>query len=147
MNNYSHPEHGSSNTSPKDVAQMKTLLSSHLDGQVENLDYNITSRLSAARHRALAGEQRPGRSMGVSRLLLVGGMCTAVLASLLVTQIATDSDISQTPQVTLIDPAVQSGSVQKQTHIVEDLQLLSASDDIEFYESLEFLEWIETNSG
>ncbi len=147
MNNHNHPERGSGNTLPKDSVEMKTLLSSHLDDQVDNLDYNITSRLSAARHRALAGEQRLERSVGVSRLVLVGGMCTAVLASLLVTQITTDSDISQTQQVALIDSAVQPGSVEKQTHIVEDLQLLSASDDIEFYESLEFLEWIETNSG
>lgn len=147
MSDHNHPEHTSNNALPKGAVELKALVSSHLDGQVDNLDFNITSRLSAARHRALAGEQRQGRSMGVSRLVLTGGMCAAILTTLLVTQMATDPDTSRTPQVALMDSIDQPGSADRQTHLVEDLQLLSATDDIDFYESLEFLEWMETNSG
>ena len=33
------------------------------------------------------------------------------------------------------------------THFIEDLNILSATDDIDFYQSVEFLEWMENNAG
>jgi len=64
---------------------------------------------------------------------------TAVLAIAVVLGLQFYS--STTPQST---DAV--GQLSQQA-LIEDLNLLSSSDDIEFYQSVEFLEWMASNSG
>lgn len=112
-------------------------LSSHLDEQVEKLDFNTTSRLSAARHRALAQGQT---SWGMPRSAwpaLIGWSCAAVLVFYIGSQSAIQ--VVEVPDMALV--AVEP------TSIIEDLTLLSSTDDIDFYQSVEFLEWMELNSG
>ncbi len=123
-------------------------LQSHLDAQVNDLDFNISTKLSAARHRALAQEQHNEHAQTKSldsRFNWSTAMgTTAVLAITFFIALPffpTDElPINNTEEVAISGPL--SGQV-----LMEDLNLLSASEDIEFYQSVEFLEWMESNSG
>ena len=135
----------SSNSNPdkltEDEITVQNVLNKHLDAQVENLDFNISSKLSAARHQALAGEPRISKkSFGIVGLqwpALVVASCAVVLVAFLAVQLNTEAPEADSSQLTTYEP----------TLFIEDLNILSAADDIDFYQSVEFLEWMENNAG
>lgn len=161
----------SSNSNPdvlsEDELALQNVLNKHLDAQVENLDFNISSKLSAARHQALAGEPRVSKkSFGIAGLqwpALVAASCAVVLVAFLAVQLnmeAPEADSSQlavvlAPEADSLQLAVveapEADSLQlatyEPTHFIEDLNILSAADDIDFFQSVEFLEWMESNAG
>ena len=117
-------------------------LQEHLDSKVETLDFNVTSKLSAARRRALASEQTSSTSDGFSNKLfksqaLVGGVAVMVLTVFLGSQLM--------PQQ--VAPTIEQASELTHTSLIEDMTMLSSSEDIEFFEAIEFLEWMESNAG
>jgi hypothetical protein len=124
-----------------DEFAMQSVLNEHLDAQVENLDFNITSKLSAARHQALAGQSSAvsGRFtfVGLQWPGLVVASCAVVLVAFLALQFNTLAPEADSQQV----------AINESTHFIEDFNILSATDDIDFYQSVEFLEWMENNSG
>ena len=135
----------SSNSNPdkltEDEITVQNVLNKHLDAQVENLNFNISSKLSAARHQALAGEPRISKkSFGIVGLqwpALVVASCAVVLVAFLAVQLNTEAPEADSSQLTTYEP----------TLFIEDLNILSAADDIDFYQSVEFLEWMENNAG
>lgn len=152
----------SDNTSPPNnslneaEAKIGEALKAHLDMQAENLDFSVTSKLSAARHRALAQERLPehnGKNANHSRTRssgswfnwtnAVGSTAVVALAIVLGTQFY-PLNTSQNNGVT--GPAIPTEQLAQHT-LMEDLNMLSAADDIEFYQNVEFLEWMENNSG
>lgn len=142
MNTKSTSEGTSEDSLTKDELLLKRSLQSHLDAKVDNLDYTVTSKLSAARHRAMSAKSESRYKTNTSDAWFswttVAGS-TAVLAIAAVLGLQMFS--SQTMQ-----PA-DSFDQTAQHVLMEDLNLLSSSDDIEFYQSVDFLEWMENNSG
>ena len=132
----------------QDEQTLKVHLSSHLDAQTEALDYNITSKLSAARHRALAAEQASESSWlaGISWNMVARGTVAAAFLAFMVNQMIVDDTTPSEPLVAEVETQTEP-VITTTANIIEDLHLLSATDDIDFYQSVEFLEWMEMNSG
>ena len=126
----------------EDELWLKQSLRKHLDGQVDDIDFTVASKLSAARHRAIAQEplKEQKTSLGMSSFNWTSALTsTAVLAMVAVvsSQLFRPSPL----------PEVEQAAQVSQDVFMEDIKLLSAKDDIEFYQSVEFLEWMENNSG
>ncbi len=126
-------------------------LRTHLDSQADHLDFNTTSKLSAARRQALAQEPVGESNISFARSRLASWFnWTTVVGSTAVIAAAIFLGL----QFNLMNPSQVGGPAEwttenqvSQQMLIEDLNLLSASDDIEFYQSVEFLEWMESNSG
>lgn len=111
-------------TAPDDDARWLQNALSELDAQQQSIDYVTRSKLSAARARALdSPPQRQwfARPAIATAMLLV--VCSAVYFNY--------------PQ----QPPAQSVPLMAS----QDLPILSSSEDLEFYQSLEFLEWMDAN--
>lgn len=141
MKKTSHSSNSNPDKLTEDEITVQNVLNKHLDAQVENLDFNISSKLSAARHQALAGEPRISKkSFGIVGLqwpALVVASCAVVLVAFLAVQLNTEAPEADSSQLATYEP----------TLFIEDLNILSAADDIDFYQSVEFLEWMENNAG
>jgi len=133
-----------------DELWLKGKIQQHLDTEVENLDFNVTSKLSAARHRALdqstsdttrSGSDSTAWKPWFNTRNLAGGTAVLTLAVLIGNQLYPPAAI-QTPTMQI----PTENSTLASSDLMEDLTLLSSSDDLEFYQSIEFLEWIESNS-
>jgi len=142
MNENSTPLPGKDRNPGEDEQWVRRAVQQHYDQEVENLDFNVVNKLSAARHRALdqdvsgvgkAGAYRPRWSV------LLAGSAALALAIVVGKQI----------YVPGVEPlTITAESISPNTsNLIEDLPLLSATEDIEFYQSLEFLEWMASNSG
>lgn len=121
-------------------------LRDHLDAQSNNLDFNVTSKLSAARHRALAQETNTST---VGSFISWFSWKTAVASTAVValTIFATQQFYQTNPEPAIgVNDSIAANQVPQQV-LIEDLELLTASDDIDFYQSVEFLEWMAINSG
>jgi hypothetical protein len=89
----------------------------------ENLDGRTRSRLTQARHAALA-ELESGKSQRIRWMLPAGAAAAGVLAVAM---------LSNRAPVTQIEaPAV-----------VEDIEIITAEDSLEMYENLEFYAWLD----
>ena len=98
-----------------------------MDRSCAALDGATQSRLNSMRHAVLAQGQRKGLrlfSMRKPLLLPFGGLVTACVLVMAV--------VLQAP--TLPDAAP-----------VEDLDLLTATEELDFYEEYEFYQWLATN--
>ena len=141
MNKHYQAQQTHSDSLSEDEIAVQRVLNKHLDAQVDELDYTITSKLSAARHKALAGESRSGRRTfdfaGKQWPRVFVASCAVVLVALLALQLENSVPEADNIQVAVNEP----------THFIEDLNILSAADDIEFYQSVEFLEWMENNAS
>jgi hypothetical protein len=97
-------------------------ITEQLDAGVERLDGATRSRLTQARHRALAARHRPRWILPAA-----GG---AVLASIVAVMVW----MGRTPDVT---PG----------YSVSDFEMLTSSDSIELYRDVEFLQWLDEKEG
>lgn len=97
-----------------------------LDRSCAALDGATQSRLNAMRHAALAQGRQRRRSFPL--LLPFGGLVTASVLALAI--------MLQTPSQDDTLPAAAP---------VEDLDLLTASEELDFYEEYEFYEWLATS--
>lgn len=96
-----------------------------LRDSAEHLDGHTRSRLTQARHAALAEIERH-RSQRVRWLLPAGAAAAAVLAVFLL-----QGRIAVAPVTT--EPVAA----------VEDIELMTAEDSLEMYENLEFYAWLD----
>lgn len=96
-------------------------ISATLDQQVTEIDPNISQRLAAARHTALQELHKPHRSVSPVIMLAMAASVIAVVVSVLLWQPGAPGTI----------PAL------------EDLPILSAGEDFELLEDLEFYRWLE----
>ena len=141
MNKHSQDPKFSTDSLSEDAVAVQRVLNRHLDAQLDDLDYTITSKLSAARHKALAGESRTGSSKYVfsgqrwARPLVAS--CAVVLVAIVALQLNKAVPEIETTQV----------AINESTRFIQDLNILTAADDIDFYQSVEFFEWMENNSG
>lgn len=126
-----------------DEQWLEALLTQHLDANVESLDFNVSSKLSAARHRALASAEEANSFSGSKHMQWWSWPSLFVSSAVLAMAIFTGIQLFPSPDESTSNLAAHA----TQSKLMEDLTLLSASDEIEFYQSMEFLEWMEHNSG
>ena len=120
-----------------DDRAVQKALNQHLDARVESLDFNVTSKLAAARHRALDQQAAPSLWQSFFRWQsLAGGTAALAVAYLIGAQLLITPEALQPTVAT--DPAAGD--------LMADLPILAEGDDIEFYQNIEFLEWLESNS-
>lgn len=120
-----------------DEIAVKQTLSQHLDNEVEQIDFTVASKLSAARQRALAQQSTSTSWYG---RLGWQHLATAVASLALVYVLASQIPGTNAP------PPTEPGTEFVAVNLMEELSLLAEGDDIEFYQNLEFLEWLENNS-
>ena len=99
-----------------------------LEQSAERLDHHTVQRLERARTAALKGHER-------SAPRRVAPWVGVAVAASLVAAVALDvwqssERVPQAPEVA-----------------TNDMELMTAQDDIEFYQDLEFYEWLESNEG
>lgn len=122
-----------------DEQAVKNALDHYLNAEVDKLDFNVTSKLAAARHRALDQPhtyKNAGQTKWSNWQSIAGGGAAMAIAITVGGQLYNPSS----------DVAIQEVPTVAESGIIEDLPLLVSSDDIEFYQSIEFLEWLENNS-
>lgn len=100
-----------------------------LEETVAGLDGETRSKLNRIRHNAIS---RVGRSHINNRLAYIGGALAACLVMALV----------------MFYPASMDQDLDKnmntvQADLIDDLELLSTNDDLDFLEDLDFYEWLE----
>ncbi len=119
-------------------AEIQKLLKKSLDQSTESIDAVTSSRLSAARHRALEHAQTSSPWGWLSPWK--GGLAALSVCVLALSVLLNDNDQAQSANTVATE---QSG-------MFADLEILASKDDVEFYESLDFLLWLENapeNSG
>jgi hypothetical protein len=104
-----------------------------LDQSCDRLDGHTQSRLNSIRHAAVEHglERQPGR-YGRSLLAPFGGLVTACVLVVVV------SLFYQQPVAPV--PAIPDSRTA-----IEDLDILTSAESLEFIESLEFFQWLEEN--
>ncbi len=123
--------------SEKEISQNRFIcdsLKKSLDAEVNELDSTSSAKLISARYRALEQLQTQKQSIftGYGRV----GLAVAVAASIVIT-------------VTLLIEAprqVIEINTSNEATLFENLNILASSDSVEFYQSLDFLIWLENES-
>ena len=149
----------------------------HLNARVDSLDADVTARLSAARQLALAqsvederesdGSSRRGFSSDSRQWsrkkswewskdwwldrsnkwfgwsVAGSGLAAAVVFAVLILKLLP----SEPPGLDTAPVAREIASLDNNNRAIEDMQMLSASDELEFFQTLELLEWIDSNAG
>lgn len=98
-----------------------------LDESVERLDAATRSRLTQARHKALAG--RSGKAARRRWLLPVSAFASTAAAVLAITLWTHQPDSFDTELA------------------LEDLEIIASNTDLEFLQDLEFYEWLESDAS
>ncbi len=106
----------------KDKALMKRA-SSLLDDAAENLDEKTLASLRQIRRKALDSATQ---STGVNWMLPAGGFAAIATVAIVSVSIWTANPIED-----------------ELTHAFSDIELLTSSESLEFYEELEFYAWID----
>ena len=101
----------------------------------EQLDGATRSRLTQARHAALAAAQR---KPAATRWLVpaTAGAAAAVLAVVMTTQ---------TPDIETASPEMTAQTVNEPA--VDELDIITAEDSLEFYRDVEFYAWLDQELG
>ena len=104
-----------------------------LDSSCDRLDGYTQSRLNSIRHAALESSgSKPGRAL----LAPFGGFATACVLVLLVSVFYQDTTAPASP-------GIQEG----QGSPLEDIDILTSTETLDFYENLEFYQWLEENEA
>lgn len=117
------------------VQRISKAVVNSLDAQVASIDHTTARRLTLVRSEALAQGQRK------QRFVPMGPGWSAVLASVasfLVIMMFWNTPVPETSSGIV---ATNSGAT------LEHLPIMSSSDDLEFYQSVDFLLWMEKNAG
>lgn len=114
-----------------DFNKIEQLLKNSLNQKTDSIDAVTSAKLSAARHRAL--EQGSSSSLWLwpsPRISAIAALsvCVLILSSWF-------SGLDQTGPLNNV--------TAEQTEILSDMEILASNDSVEFYESLEFLLWLE----
>ena len=114
--------------------QLSAELHRVLEQEASELDQVTLSKLSAARHRATAGTESwiPVRPWAFG----TGLASMALLAMVILPNFS--------PPVMAPPDAPQLTSTAA---VLEDLSILAAGDGVDFYRSVDFLLWLESNTG
>lgn len=123
---------GKDRQQPIDDQMFLSAAKSTLERSVDQLDEHTQARLAAIRRQAVdvATNQQAVASPAFSRWLLpVGGLATAFAAALVAVTLWTQEPVTKTAPVAAL----------------EDLNILTGNDEIEFYQELEFYEWLAAN--
>lgn len=115
--------------------QLSAELHRVLEQEASELDQVTLSKLSAARHRATAGTKEswiPVRPWAFG----TGLASMALLAMVILPNFS--------PPVMAPPDAPQLTSTAA---VLEDLSILAAGDGVDFYRSVDFLLWLESNTG
>ena len=118
--------------------EINELLTASLDQRVESIDAVTSAKLSAARHRALEQSNSPGLWGLFSPWK--SGFAVLSICVLAMSLWLNDNDPTQPPSI----------AASEQSNMLADLEILASKDGVEFYESLDFLIWLENapeNSG
>ncbi|WP_455201366.1 hypothetical protein [Kaarinaea lacus] len=108
-----------------------TAAKSTLEKQVDQIDDQLKARLAAARRQAVDGcSTKPSVSTGFSNWIMPAGGLAIVGAALLVAVTLWTMPVEQN-----LEPVA----------VLEDINLLTGSEDIDFYQELEFYEWLAVN--
>jgi hypothetical protein len=94
-----------------------------LRDSAENLDGSTRSRLTQARHAALA-ELTSGKSQRIRWMLPAGAAAAGVLA---VAMLSNRAPVTHTETLAVVD----------------DIEIMTAEDSLEMYENLEFYAWLD----
>ena len=103
-----------------------------LDHSCDSLDGHTQSRLNSIRHAAL---EHSRKQSGNPFLAPFGGLVTACVLVLLVTVYYPQQSSVNTPDV----PGAGSP--------IEDIDILTSNESLEFFENLEFYQWLEENES
>ena len=145
MNENSAPPSENGELWSKDEQWIKGAVQHHLDQETDQLDFNVSSKLAAARHRAM-DQNNAATTSSITDWLnwpaLAGGTAMLLVALVVGNQFYSPTTDTIPDAITIAENTSAPTSA-----LIEDLPLLSATDDIEFYQSIEFLEWMESNSG
>lgn len=118
-----------------EASRISAILNRELEREANELDAVTRSKLSAARHRATANV--PGRH-AISKPWALG----ASLASIALLVLVVLPNLAP-----LSTPPSDQPQLTAATAVLEDLNILAASDSVEFYQSVDFLLWLENNAG
>ena len=117
-----------------------------LDQQSDELDDDTLSRLRQVRAKALKAGERQASSKGFHWFGLGGangGAVAFVSVSILAVAVWLAVPTSNGPDM-LVQP---SGMVAEQVEVFDDMELLAATEELEFYEDIEFYYWLETRDA
>ena len=104
-------------------------ISSHLDQRVSDIDSQTVSALRHIRHDVLS--ETAGQHWSFSSLLKPMPLVTSLSFALVLSITLNMNMISETTP----------------TPALEDIPLLTAKDDIEFYNDLEFYQWLDVHNS
>ncbi len=123
-----------------DERAVKQALGQHLDTEVQALDFTVTSKLAAARHRAMDQYRtKPAWHSLFGWQSVAAGTATLAVAYVIGGQMLNTTTLQSVPDAAV---TLEAGTGV----LMEDLTILAEGDDIEFYQNIEFLEWLENNS-
>ena len=111
----------------KDADEFENRLRQELEKGSDDLDPVIAARLQAARKTALAAADKPSFGGWRQHRPLIAGSVTAVLVL----------------SVVIMAPWQQGNDETGLVAAMEDLELMSSKDGLEFYEQLEFYQWLD----
>ena len=112
-----------------------------LDQEVDGLDGEPLSRLRQARAKALeAGEEKAFHWFGLGMM----GRGAAAFASVAALAVAV-----WVGAPTVNDPELLAGlaDAPSESYVLDDIELLAANEELDFYDDVEFYYWIETQDA
>lgn len=127
-NNTDNPEKGNSEAVFLDQVRQE------LDRSCDRLDGQTLSRLNSIRHAAVEHGKNRQRFPGRAILAPFGGLVTACVLVVVV------SLFYQQPE-----PPGQA--LPDNRTAIEDLDILTSAESLEFFENLEFYQWLEENEA
>lgn len=120
-------------------------LSQHLDAHVDELDFNVTTRLAASRRQALAQLDHTDKQYAGSQsrgFPWINQWQAGFVAMAIVGVIGYQVLSNPAP----VQEIVEAPGLNDATGLIEDMRMLSAGDDLEFFQNLELLEWLDNDA-
>lgn len=115
--------------------QLSAELNRVLELEVSELDQVTLSKLSAARHRATGSTNDSW--IPVRPWAFGTGLASMALLAVIILPNFSPPVVMQTE-----DPQLTSAAA-----VLEDLSILAAGEGVDFYQSVDFLLWLESNTG